>query len=678
MHKTFWAAAVLFLPLSAADLRPPSTPLIACDPYFSVWSMADGLPDDATKHWTGAAQSLDSLIRIDGTTYRLMGTLRRSSVTPLPQTSLEVLPTRTIYDFEGQGIHVKLTFLTPTLPEDLDLLSRPVTYLTWRVTATDHSNHAVSIYFDASAQLAVDVPEQDVVAGRFRVAENEVLRLGSKLQPVLEKSGDNLRIDWGYLYVAAPEIAHAKSSIASQRAASDSFATAGTLPDRDDLRTPRQARVEMPVLAYVFDLGRVSDLAVERHVVVAYDDSFSIEYLYRRLRPYWRRTGMEATGLLDRSLREYDDIVRRSQRFDEKTMAELKRAGGEKYARLSALAYRQAFAAQKLAADLDGTPMLFPKENFSNGCISTVDVIYPGAPILLAFNPELLKASLTPLLDYAGLARWKFPFAPHDLGTYPLANGQVYGGGERSAEDQMPVEESANMIIMMGAIAKATGNADYSAKYWPLLSKWADYLKEKGLDPENQLCTDDFAGHLAHNANLSVKAIVALGTYASLADQLGHKNIATDYRGTAQRFAGEWMKMADDGDHYRLTFDHPGTWSQKYNLVWDRLLKLNLFPAEVYRKEVAYYLKHQNPYGLPLDSRKSYTKIDWLLWTATLADSPQDFEAFIAPAYRFANESPSRVPLTDWYDTVTAKQEGFQARSVVGGLFIKLLAENWR
>jgi hypothetical protein len=670
--------ALLASTLWAAELRPPATPLIACDPYFSVWSMADHLNDEVTKHWTGTPQSMTSLIRIDGATYRLMGVERRSSLKPLPQTALEVLPTRTIYDFEGQGVHVKLTFLTPTFPEDLDLLSRPVTYLTWRVSATDQRNHAVSLYFDASAQLAVDVPEQDVVAGRFRVAENEVLRLGTKLQPVLEKSGDNLRIDWGYLYTAAPLLAHARSAIAAQHEAADAFAKDGQLTNSDDLNTPRQARVRMPVLAHGFDLGRVGGTPVERWLLVAYDDSFSIEYLYRRLRPYWRRNGMQAEALLDRSLREYEDINKRSEQFDAKLMADLRQAGGEKYARLAALAYRQAFAAQKLTADLDGSPMLFPKENFSNGCISTVDVIYPGAPILLAFNPELMKASMTPVLEYANLARWKFPFAPHDLGTYPLANGQVYGGGERTAEDQMPVEESANMIILMGAIAKATGNADYSAKYWTLLSKWADYLKEKGLDPENQLCTDDFAGHLAHNANLSVKAIVALGTYASLADQLGHKDVATAYQSTAQQFAREWMKMDDDGDHYRLTFDKPGTWSQKYNLVWDRLLKLNLFPAEVYRKEVAYYLKHENAYGLPLDSRKSYTKIDWLLWTATLADSPQDFEALVAPAYKFANESPSRVPLTDWYDTVSAKQEGFQARSVVGGLFIKLLSEKWR
>jgi len=654
-----------------APLRPPAVPLIAHDPYFSIWSMADHLAADGTKHWTGKPNSITALIRIDGKTYRVIGRDPRS-LPELQQTRVEVLPTRTVYEFDGAGVKVGLTFFTPALPDDLDILSRPLTYIEWNVAAADGKQHHVAIYFDAASDLVVNTPDQPVVASRHRLDGQPLLRMGSREQPVLAKRGDDLRIDWGYLYLAADKPDGVSESIMPGTQARAAFEKDGRLPDSDDLSDSTPRRGGGSVLAFSIDLGTTP---LSRYLMLAYDDLYSIEYFERRERPWWRRNNEGVADLLRNARRDHDSLEARSKHFDEELMDDLRRAGGEEYARLGALAYRQTLAAHKLVADLDGTPMFFPKENFSNGCIATVDVIYPSSPFMLLFNPLLLKAQLEPVMEYARLPRWRWPFAPHDLGTYPQANGQVYGGGERTEENQMPVEESGNMLIMVAALARVEGNAKFAEKYWPQLSRWAEYLKEKGLDPENQLSTDDFAGHLAHNANLSIKAILALGAYGALCEMTGHKQDAASYRKTAQEFARKWMELANDGDHYRLAFDNPGTWSQKYNLVWDKLLGLNLFTPDVARKEIAFYLTKQNQYGLPLDNRRDYTKLDWILWTATLAENPSDFSKLVSPVYRFVNESPSRVPLTDWYDTVTGKQQGFQARSVVGGVFVKMLAD---
>ena len=198
-------------------------------------------------------------------------------------------------------------------------------------------------------------------------------------------------------------------------------------------------------------------------------------------------------------------------------------------------------------------------------------------------------------------------------------------------------------------------------------------MLEKGLDPENQLCTDDFAGHLAHNVNLSIKALIGIASFAWLCERRGKLVHACQLRARVEAMAQDWLRMADDGDHYRLTFDRPGSWSQKYNLVWDELLELELFPDDVRRKEIAFYKRKQGRYGLPLDIRSSYTKLDWIVWSASLADSQADFELFIAPLWDWLNESASRVPLTDWFYTDSGHQVNMQARSVVGGVFIKMM-----
>ena len=666
------------------NLRPPAVPLIVNDPYLSVWSASDELTGSQTTHWTGAKQSLGGLIRIDGKVYRYMGTITKHygfDAPAMTQVKLDVLPTRTIYQFEADNVRLILTFMTPSLPHNLEIMSRPVTYVEFQVESLDRATHDVDIYFDIGANLVINIPQQDVVWGRNRLSGSDVLWMGSREQDILGKSGDDLRIDWGYLYSTTAADVEAYSALGDDVAIRRAFVATGTLPDSDDFDMPRSIneRPPMPVSAWAFDLGAVQN-SVSRYLVLAYDDQFSVEYMHRKLRPYWRQNDMTAPQLLQSAVTDYAKLKKECEDYDADLMADLTSIGGEKYARLAALAFRQCIAAHKLVVDVDGTPLFFSKENFSNGCMGTVDITYPSSPFFLLLNPNLLEAQLTPILDYSMSPLWKLPFAPHDVGRYPIANGQVYGGGGETDFNQMPIEECGNMLIMLGALSMVGNNTDYAQKYWSLLQSWADYLVENGLDPENQLCTDDFAGHLAHNVNLSLKAIAGIASFAKMADLRGMEDEARQYFTSAQQMAQEWLTMAEDGDHYRLTFDKAGTWSQKYNLVWDKLLEFNLFPKEVAEKEIAYYKTKQAQYGLPLDNRNTYTKLDWIVWSASLSDKEDDFQTFINPVFTWLNETESRVALTDWYYTDTGKHQSFVARAVVGGVFIKMLydADVWQ
>ena len=807
-----------FKPYKNTALRLPSVPLVVSDPYFSIWSPYDKLTDGDTRHWTNDEKPLEGLLRVDGKTYRFMGSSERSvleSIVPMAdegswtglytrqtpktgwqapdfdaqgwkegqaawgsdglsfvrtrwrdensdlyvrrtfsltsadlssdlwlmyshddvfeiyingtkvadtgetwregvklhltpdlkrllkegknviaahchnttggaytdfglyrnilpsnadvqtakQKSVSVLATSTYYTFACGPVDLDVVFTAPMLINDYDLLSSPVNYISYQVRSTDNKAHDVQFYLGASTLLAVNKSNQPTVSSTVIKKGVTYLKTGTIEQPILAKTGDGICIDWGYLYL--PNI-NGEVSLALDADIKASFLANGTLPKSHDQLVSRKPATA-PTLAYMHNFGSVSQAS--SYALIGYDEIEDIEYMYHRYKGYWAHNGnVSIFDQFEKLNSSYSSIMQRCRQWDKQLYDDAFAAGNAKYAEILSGSYRHVIAAHKLFQDKDGNLLFFSKENNSNGCVNTVDLTYPEAPLFLVYNPELQKAMMTSIFDYSLSGRWTKPFAAHDLGQYPKANGQVYGA-------DMPLEEAGNMISLAATIAMLEGNTHYVDKYWDLLKTWTDYLVDNGQDPANQLCTDDFAGHWAHNANLSIKAIMGVAGFAEMARIKGDAATADKYMAKARAMATQWEQTAREGNHYRLAFDRPNTWSQKYNMVWDKLWNINIFPNNAMQKEVKFYLTKQNKYGLPLDVRKDYTKNDWIMWTAAMASDNKTFLKFVDPIYDYINETQSRVPISDWYDTKTGLMVGFKARSVIGGFWMKVLAD---
>ncbi len=818
----FAQSADLFKPYKPTDLRLPSVPLVVNDPYFSVWSPYDELNGGETAHWTGDEKPLEGLLRVDGQTYRFMGSESRKvleSIAPMAeegawtgryvrqqpadgwqqpnfddsswkegkgafgtdnnsfihtpwteehsdiwvrrtveltaeqlqgelymvfshddacevyingtqvgtgimslvegikvnlsgdkkdllkpgknvlamhcynqtggalvdmgiyrnvskvdgsikqaeQKSVDVLATNTYYTFQCGPVALDLVFTAPMLIDDLDLLSTPVNYVSYQVRPTDGKQHKVQFYLSASATHAVNKASQPTQSSITIQKGMRYLKSGTINQPILAKKGDGICIDWGYIYIPG---FNGNVSLGTDLEERDGFVANGQLPRGHRIVNAHRS-AEQPTLAYAHDFGTISERAAS-YMLIGYDEILDIEYMYERYKGYWAHNGkVTIFDAFEKLNRNYTTIMKRCRDLDRRIYDDGMKAGNKKYAEILSAAYRHVIAAHKLFEDKDGNLLFFSKENNSNGCVNTVDLTYPEAPLFLVYNPDLQKAMMTSIFDYSLSGRWTKPFAAHDLGTYPIANGQVYGG-------DMPLEEAGNMLTLAAMISKIEGNTSYVNKYWDIMRTWTDYLVENGQDPSNQLCTDDFAGHWAHNCNLSIKAIMGVAGFAEMAKIKGDQAEYTKYMNKAKEMAKKWEQDAREGDHYRLAFDRKDTWSQKYNMVWDKLWNINIFPNGAMQREVAYYLTKQNKYGLPLDIRKDYTKNDWIMWTAAMADDTETFLKFVDPLWDYMNETESRVPTSDWYDTKTGRMVGFKARSVIGGFWMKVLADKMK
>lgn len=648
-------------------------PLFVKDPYFSVWARDEYLCNTDTAFWTGKPARMFGIFEVEGKKFSFMG---KSGAQPAEQTELKITAFSTDYTFVADGCKLEVRFISPLLPEDPEMISCPCCYMSYRVTAPAGKKTSVKLF------VTDEICYENKAAVSVLTVERKGMRhavMGLKRQLPMSSQKDVGVADWGYFYLTAEQ-----TGVTSQERFAE-YLAGGALTEAED--------TESEFYAYASGGGAGG---YEGKFLLSYDDTVSIYYFGEWLRGYYFRNGKSIYDAIDESLDRYEETVRALDMFDEKLERDCS-AYGKNYINLARAALRQSVAAHKLVQNGSGELLFLSKECNSNGCIATLDVTYPSVPLFLLYNPQLVKGMMIPILKFAKSESWGFPFCPHDAGRYPYCNGQVYGAKEfylahkedctvypdiyNLPEDRdtyidarhMPVEECGNALIVMDLLLRHGETAFVSANYG-LLKGWAEYLCEKGVVPENQLCTDDFAGLLDKNVNLAIKSAVALAAFAHIGEELGQDG--SRYLQTARNYARSILETRKDGV-LPLTFDYRlSSYSLKYNLYFDKLLGFGLFPSELCERETDHYLSHADRYGVALDERKAISKTDWLIWVAALTDDRRKTEAFIDMVDLFMKEDKRREPFEDYYNVSAGSGISFRNRTVQGAIFALLYRDS--
>lgn len=339
--------------------------------------------------------------------------------------------------------------------------------------------------------------------------------------------------------------------------------------------------------------------------------------------------------------------------LDEKIQADSVAAHGQNLATITTLAYRQVYGAYQVTGNTS-SPLVWQKEISSNGNMNTADVMFPASPLFLYLSPSWLKSLMLPLYIQQEAGKWPYSFALHDIGShYPNATGHPDGNAE-----QMPVEESGNMIILALAYAQKAQDTQFLTDHYAILRQWNQYLIGEALLPGQQLSTDDFASSLANQTNLALKGIIGIAAMGQIANLTGHAADATNFSGIATQYIAEWQTLGINANatppHSVLDYNNATSHGLLYNLYADRLLATQLVPQSVYDIQSAFYPTVANRYGVPLDTRASYTKSDWESWAAAIA-SNSTADLLYGSIATFIKENPTNRPFTDLFDTITGE-----------------------
>ncbi|THG97612.1 hypothetical protein EW026_g4419 [Hermanssonia centrifuga] len=499
-------------------------------------------------------------------------------------------------------VDLTVNFLSPVEPTDLVKQSLPFSYFVLSAAPNDGKSHSVQIYSDISAEW---------VSGDDSLTVNWTTTTGSVVTHQVQLEQQTLfgevsdRIQQGSAFYSTPSVTGLTYQTGQDEVVRAQFINSGKLLNTKDTQF-RAVSDDWPVFALSHDLGTISAATPPVVVSIGHIRDPAVQYiiangaLQNRSLYFWSQFS-SVQDAISSFLGDYSNALSRAQTFDSKVQTDASAISAD-YASIVALSVRQAFGATEItvskttSGSFDTSDvMMFMKEISSDGNVNTVDVIFPAWPIFLYTNPTLGKYLLLPLFEYQATGQYPNKWSVHDMGaSYPKALGHNDGNDE-----PMPVEESGNMLIMTLSYIQKTNDQSLITSYFNLLDQWTQFLISDSLIPANQISTDDFAGSLANQTNLAIKGI-----------------------------------YGDDS-----------SWGLSYNMFADKLLGTNVFPQSVYDMQTAWYSTVANSLGVPLDTRHTYTKSDWEIWTSAIVSSNTVRDLFITAVRNYAADGKSSQPL---------------------------------
>lgn len=617
-----------------------------------------------------------------------------TAVTPLAQTSLRVTSTRSVFVFHAGGVELTAEWLSPIEPGDLKRESVPFTLLTVSVRSADGADHDVQVYADITGEWASSAESDVITWDATTTGHNRYWSV--QLQTPAPLTENAQMAQWGTAVWGSPVTGKLTYQSGAATDVRNQFASSGSLADTNDTGY-RAINDNQPAFAFARDFGTVDQRSSP-------SVSFTIGHVRTPLisygpdatpiLPWWTTYWSSWPDMADFFLADAPAARERGIALDAKIEGAATYAAGPGYSAITALAARQCYGGMEVAIGPDSDPWVLGKEISSDGDVNSVDIFDQAYLMWLWLDPGFVPLEMEPILTWCASPGWQedslwadipswedsqTKYCVHDIGVYPVAPGRAPGNGE-----QMPIEESAGMLIMAASYARRVGGAaarPFLSKWQSLWTQWAEYLLTQVPTPATQLTTDDWAPVYltpTGGTNLGIKAIVGLAAAGQIAGILGDDANAAKWSQAAKDNVEPWVTLSLDpsGEYLNLEQGAAGTWSTLYNAFYEVVIGEKLVPESVKALQASFYLTQLEPYGLPLQTDAGgLSKVAWNLyipaWLRDYQVAPELLDRDVA----YINETPSLVPYGDRYSTNTAVEvTGVKAHPTLGAVFAVLFA----